>query len=317
MIHKNHSLYWDDFEKRISETVHCIKNGVDVQVRRIAVFITNKCNMQCSYCKHEINRETMSKETFEKIIKIYGDSSIIHITGGEPSTVSWLYPYLEKNYTKYKFHLNTNAFICPPSKAVKRLKISLDSNDQNYWDKLVGKKGAFEKVVRNIKLSIPNTVVSITYTITKENYRDIPKFIDFSNKEFVGLHALFFSIYKGNNLRFIMDRNNIEEFFNKIVPIIKEKLVGESLNLFNETIPEKIRIREDNRFPENGCGICYLSLSERTYNPAGMVYGCSHLYRDHIYINPGEKDYNACRYGCNLRLVTFNKEVNELLKKKE
>jgi len=144
------SKYWDDFEIRADETVECITNSAIVPVRRVAVFITEKCNMNCAYCNHHHNKKEMSESVFDSIVKEYGNKAIIHITGGEPSTVKWLYPYLEKNGGLYRFHLNTNAYLMPPSKCVKRLKVSLDSFDETYWNSLVG-KNAFNQVVGNIK----------------------------------------------------------------------------------------------------------------------------------------------------------------------
>lgn len=47
-----HSLYWDDFQKRIDEAKYSIHNGTEIPVRRVAVFITERCNMKCVYCNH-------------------------------------------------------------------------------------------------------------------------------------------------------------------------------------------------------------------------------------------------------------------------
>ena len=116
------SLYWDDFEKRIEETVTSILKKESPKVRRVAVFITDVCNFHCKYCNSINSKITLSEERFKKILTDYGKDAIIHITGGEPSKVSWLYPLLEKESSKYRFHLNTNAYITPPSKAIKKIK---------------------------------------------------------------------------------------------------------------------------------------------------------------------------------------------------
>lgn len=108
------SLYWDNFNTRIDETASAIKSGTDVPVRRVAVFITEKCNFNCKYCNSHHKNKTMSQGKFMDIIDQYGDQAIIHITGGEPSVVPWLYPLLQEQGDKYQFHLNTNAFIAPP-----------------------------------------------------------------------------------------------------------------------------------------------------------------------------------------------------------
>ena len=304
------SLYWDDFSRRIEETVQCLKSNQVVPVRRVACFVTDKCNFRCSYCNSAHKYRVMEESVFDGIVKKYGDSAIIHITGGEPSTVKWLYPYLIKNGNNYRFHLNTNAFIEPPAKYVKRLKVSLDSSDQMYWNALVG-KDAFSTVVSNIKKAIPDTVVSITCTLTRENYKTACDFIDFSNKEFVGLYALFFSIYKGTNSRFVFTEDDVNEFFNEVLPKMGEKLDKESLALLTETLDEKRRLVAGVRFPQNADNSpCYLSMSERVFGPDGIECNCSHLYRDGIkQIEP--KKHEKCLYGCNRRLVAFNESVEK------
>jgi MoaA/NifB/PqqE/SkfB family radical SAM enzyme len=308
VIQDRESLYWDDFKSRVTETVDCIKNNKPVPARRVAVFITNRCNFRCKYCNVAFNKESLSEEAFDNVVKKYGDTSIIHITGGEPSVVKWLYPYLTAHGDKYRFHLNTNAFIKPPYKSIKRLKVSLDSSDPVYWNDLVGHKGAFDNVVKHIKEAIPHTTTSITYTLNRQNYRDSVSFAKFVKKEFPGLYAVFFSVYKGTNVGFAWTKEDADDFFSNTLPLLKNELDEESLALICETIDEKIRLIQGVRFPENDKGQCYLSMSERVISPTGEEFMCSHLYRDKIMLKLPEK-HEKCLYGCNRRLVQFNQEV--------
>jgi len=306
------SKYWDDFERRIIETVSAISSNQIPKIRRVACFITNKCNFNCKYCNHQNTKNTMAKDTFIKILNKYGDSSIIHITGGEPSVVSWLYGFLNDNKNNFRFHLNTNMYIMPPVKAVKRLKVSLDSCDKEYWNNLVG-RNAFDRVVKNIKNATQDTVVSITYTLTKQNYKDVVKFAEFCNKEFPDIYAIFFSVYKGIDERFVLSDNDAEYFFANILPDLMPILNHESARLIEETIDEKLRLMKGIRFKQNCDGkICYLSMSERVFSPNGNEYTCSHLYRDGVYMKVPQK-HIKCRYGCNRRLVAFNEEIQKRL----
>jgi len=307
------SKYWDDFALRLNETVGAIDNNTSPPVRRVAVFITDRCNFRCQYCNGQFNSKTMSKETFEDIVYKYGDSAIIHITGGEPSVVPWLYDYLKTHGEYCRFHLNTNAYFKPPALSVKRLKISLDSCNDKYWNNLVGRKYAFERVVEHIKYSIPRTVVSLTYTVTKQNYGDVIEFANFCQKEFAGLYAIFFSVYKGTNENFAMSNSEVDEFFDIIIPDLLPHLNQESQYLLKETIDEKRRLMQGVRFEQkNTNGICYLSMSERVFSPDGQEFTCSHLYRDKIYMKKPLK-HDKCKYGCNQRLVAFNNEVERIL----
>ena len=144
--------------------------------------------------------------------------------------------------------------------------------------------------------------------MTKENFMEIPEFIEFSKKAFPGLYAVFFSVYKGTNERFMFSEDDANRFFSCIKPAMDSMLDDESKSLLNETIDEKFRIMQGVRFPENNSDRCYLSLSERVFSPDGSMSGCSHLVRDGATMPPGEK-HEKCRYGCNRRLVAFNELV--------
>lgn len=305
------SLYWDDFSRRINETVEAIKNKTIPPVRRVAVFITNQCNFRCDYCNMCLNNKQLSKKKFEEVIKKHGNTAIIHITGGEPSLVKWLYLYIEEN-KDVRFHLNTNAFIKPP-KNIKRLKVSLDSHNEEYFNKLVHHKNAFQKVIQNIKEACEYTTVSITCVLSKENYKDTPEFMKFCRTEFPKLYAVFFSIYKGNNKRFKFSQEDINIFFNEIRPKLEKEMDEESRALFNETINEKFRLIQGVRFPENSLNNpCYISMSERVIDWNGEEGFCFHLFRDKIQMKCGKK-YVECKYGCNRRLIMFNEEVERRL----
>lgn len=312
-----YSKYWDDFERRIGETVYSIKNDSKPKIRRIACFITNKCNFRCKYCNFKYDQNEMSKTVFDNMVKNFGDDAIIHITGGEPSTVDWLFDYIKNYGDKYRFHLNTNCFIEPPSKYIRRLKVSLDSHNSVYWDKLVGRCNAFNTVVKNIKNAAPITVTSITCTLTKQNYKDAVDFALFCQEQFKELYAIFFSVYKGIDERFLLTDDDANLFFNETYPKLLKILNDESKNLIMETIDEKIRIMKGIRFPENNTiKECYLSMSERVFNPNGEVFTCSHLYRDSVFMKTPIK-HEKCKYGCNRRLVWFNNIVQERLEQEK
>jgi MoaA/NifB/PqqE/SkfB family radical SAM enzyme len=306
------SKYWDDFELRARETVGCLDNHVSPPVRRVAVFITQQCNFRCDYCNTNFEPKTMSKDRFMEIVDQYGEDAIIHITGGEPSIVPWLYPLIEEHGDRCRFHLNTNAFIKPPSRHVKRLKVSLDSCDERYWNKLVGRE-AWRTVVDNIAEASEHTVTSITYTLTAENYWQAPDFVKFARQEFPSLYALFFSVYKGDEPRFKFGPIEIADFFERVYPCLEATLDKESLALMRETLGEKQRLIAGVRFPENNLAEpCYISMSERVIGPDGVESFCSHLYRDGI-VGTGSKKCSKCAYGCNQRLVDFNNLVSSRL----
>jgi MoaA/NifB/PqqE/SkfB family radical SAM enzyme len=305
-----HSLYWDDFTRRADETVGCVDNGMAPPVRRVAIFITEGCNFKCDYCNVKQKPTTLTQAQFMEVVEKYGDTAILHITGGEPSIVPWLYPIIRAHGNKYRFHLNTNAYKMPPASYIRRLKVSLDGDNPEAWDKLVGVTGAWDRVVKNIQRASLLTTTSVTYTLTRENYRRAPRFIRSAQILFPHLYAQFFSVYKGTNPRFVFTDEDIDIFFNDIIPVMKEELDEESLALLCETMSNKQRLIAGVRFPDNNLNEpCYLSMSERVIAPDGTESFCSHLYRDGIkYAKPDKCE--KCQYGCNQRLVDFNNIVS-------
>lgn len=304
------SKYWDDFDRRIKETTLCLQNNKPIPVRRVAVFITNKCNFKCAYCNFSANEKELSKDNFVKLVEKYGKSAIIHITGGEPSVVEWLYKYINSTY-QVRFHLNSNCFLKPPIR-IRRLKASLDSNDESYFNSLVG-LNAFKEVVKNIKYGCNYTITSITCVLTRENYKNTPEFMRWCRKTFKGLYAVFFSVYKGDQEQFLLTNDDVELFFTQVKPKLEKEMDEESLGLFKETIDEKFRLIRGVRFPENNLKIpCYLSMSERVVDWDNNEYTCSHLFRDGIFYNRPNK-HLKCQFGCNRRLVKFNEEVENNL----
>ena len=306
------SKYWDDFDRRITETATCLLTGKTPPIRRIAIFITNKCNFKCDYCNVSQGSTELPFEIFDYIAKRYGGKAIIHITGGEPSIVKWLYKYID-SMPHIRFHLNSNLLLPPPVN-IKRLKVSLDTYNANYFDGLVHFKGAFDRVVKNIIKASKKVVTSITYTLTKENYKQSPKFMRWCRKKFPDVYATFFSVYKGRALRFAFTNKDANKFFNNVKPLLEKEMDKESFLLLRETIDEKRRIIANCRFPENQMGKCYISMSERVVDCNGNMWNCSHLFRDGVRHNNNTK-CDKCLYGCNRRLVMFNQQVETLLTK--
>jgi len=342
--------YWDDFERRASECVKCILNNEYPPIRRISIHITNICNFKCQYCNEYHQTKTMEFQMYSKIIREYSEigGGIIHITGGEPSTIKNFMDYITESskYNNIDFHLNTNLYrnVIPDDlfKIIKRLKVSLDTSDANYFNHICGVKNAFEKVTENldyihdlIKRGITDTLVSLTYTVTRQNFRLILGFLRMYYKRWPKFYATFFSSYKGINSNFVFQDSEIEELFNVIVPKMNEMTNQyndhETKMLFNMSHGKETFIQGD-RFPNNSKIPCYLCLSEMCIDEDGYIWNCSHLFRDKIpntglnvmddHLSSVAKQAKRgisipvspkCLYGCNKKLMTYNMKVHENL----
>jgi MoaA/NifB/PqqE/SkfB family radical SAM enzyme len=311
------SRYWDDFERRAKETVDAIKAGVVPPIRRVAVFITEACNFKCSYCNHKRSPVTLNRQRFHQVVAQYGKDAIIHITGGEPSVVPWLYEdliSLKEQMPYLRLNLNTNCFLQPPSECLNRLKVSLDHWHPATWDKIVGVPGAFNVVVKHIQEASELTTTSITCTLSHWNLWEAESIAYFCRTHFPKLYAVFFSIYKGSNPIFVFTEKDIKEFFSNIRPGLSEALDPESRALLDMTLTQEARMSQGQRFIQDLAEPCWLSLTERVITPEGNELTCSHLYRDGIFKTEPTK-HPCCLYGCNQRLVTFNELVTRNLKK--
>ena len=338
--------YWDLFEQRIEETVFSIKNQTIPKLRRISLHITNKCNFNCIYCNEIHKNKELDFNLFKRIVDEYSEmgGGILHITGGEPSIVSYINEAIDYSHSKGIItNLNTNGykrFNDSSYSKMSRLKISFDTNDENRFDNLVRHKGAFNNIIDNIKYikTLKNyPVISLTYTVNAQNIEDMIPFINFYYKE-IRVYAIFFSIYKGDNPNLIFSQENINRLFHEVYPKIKEIMIKnndyDSLWLL-ENSHSKMTYELQNRFPENNNTPCYLSLSELSIYENGEISHCSHLSRDGIFDkNLNIKD-NAlqeimnkkldllnkiplnqkCLYGCNLKLCKFNLECKKKLNK--
>ena len=251
------------------------------------------------------------------------------------------------SHKNVEVHLNSNLVSSRINmdtlQQVRRLKVSLDTCEASEFDMMVRKSGAYTKVLANLdkvaKLSV-NTrpFTSITYTVTKQNMHKMAAFAKMCKERLPFLYAVFFSCYKGNNPDLYFTAKDIKLLTKEILPAVRAQLKinedTESLWLLNnshdsKTFVQGIRFRDNKNMP------CYLQLSELTVDEKGHCYLCSHLYRDGVgkmshstidssledimsekgeYINVLPVSYK-CLYGCNKKLVHFNKNVHKQLSK--
>ncbi len=340
--------YWDLFEERIAETISSINDGARPPVRRIALHLTNRCNLGCDYCNERHNATELPFDLYKKIVREYSEmgGGVLHITGGEPTLLTYLSDAIEytRGFENVKFHLNSNAIkrmTDDEYKYISRLKVSLDTHDADYFDTLVRRKGAFNMVIDNLQhihnLASETPDVSITYTITKENYKKIPSFLKMYYEKFPNFYAAFFSCYKGSLERFVMSEEEIENFFRDSVPeiysIMKENNDTESEFLFKYSHTRETFSHTRTRFEMNKTVPCYISMSELLINEHGDIWNCSHLFRDKtpstglnirdVALSEIKMDipctpvHEKCLYGCNQKLVSFNKSVRDGLLTRE
>lgn len=336
--------YWDDFDKRVSETIVTLNENKLPDLSRLTIHLTKSCNFRCEYCNLCFTHKTMSKELAFKIVNEYFEmgGSIIHLTGGEPTIV----PYFEE-LCEYSASLgmtvscNTNLYKKVNSLHINKLKTSFDTPCPDEYNKMVG-VDCFDTVVKNLKeysaeMKRKGDIVSITAVLNRKTYKTMLELVKFVHSEF-DVYNLYFSNYKGNNPEFVFSDDEIEDMFTNHIPNV--------LNFFDEVgehyskkqlslyVPSDFRpIKE--RFVQNKTIPCYIQLSELTIDVDGLVYNCSHTFRDGFKpfkISVVDQSLSSafkhakeslksnytmiskyCLTGCNCNLMAFNKKVHDSL----
>ena len=144
------------------------KDKVDNQIKDIHILQLNigkVCNLKCSHCHVEASpkrREIMSREIFDKAMKIYDKFSMdtIDITGGEPTLHPEIDYFIEESAKRSKnVILRTNlADLNKKTSLIKQLSehninivASLPCYTKENVDKMRG-HGTFEKALKSIKV---------------------------------------------------------------------------------------------------------------------------------------------------------------------
>lgn len=337
----DYSNYWDDFERRVDDTIRCLRHGKMPSLDRLTVHLTESCNFSCEYCNMRFSHRVMNRTLVEKIIDEYAEmgGKIIHFTGGEPSVV----PYVEDifAYAKSKglqVSTNTNCFARLDTENIDKLKASFDTPFEEEFNRTVG-QDSFDTVVDNLKYysqMMQGKMLSITAVLNRKTYRymlDLAKFVQENFK----VYNLYYSNYKGENPEFAFTVDEIDDMFKNYIPKVlqyfKENGCEYSYRQLALYKPTDF-LNSCCRFVENMEIPCYIQLSEMTVSVDGDCYQCSHLYRDGENQDPrfnvkentlaecfrglkkslgGHYTYLSpkCCSGCNTNLIGFNKTVEK------
>lgn len=161
--------------ERVQETVNRIRTDNRDHIYRAEIVLTEKCNLSCSYCQKRLSieehEERISKQLLMKNIKMWAKAGCeyIHYTGGEPTLIEYLpelvkltsdlgiRPIITSNATS-----DVNIYQRLVENGLYGIHISLDTNEAEKFDGIVGVKGSFLKVI--------DTIREVTRLRDEENY---------------------------------------------------------------------------------------------------------------------------------------------------
>lgn len=163
--------------------------------RNINLILTRMCNLNCVYCFSERRKENLDFNNLMQLIDQLDEFEdfTFNLTGGEP----FLYPNITDvieiiGKKKGKCNIFTNGTIINKKilqilkKYNYRLFISLDSLNESINDQLRGK---LNTVLENIQMICSEGIlVTIECVLSKKNYHEIGKMIDFTRSKGLEIH---------------------------------------------------------------------------------------------------------------------------------
>ena len=169
-------------------------------LNKLRVAITNACNLSCFYCHNE-GQDLNCKKTFlslkyvqnmvDWIIKNNVKVDYINITGGEPMVHPQIFEIIDElNKLNCKIRLNTNATLLSEeivdklkNHGVYSLKIGIDSLFAKQTKPNVYKAEInISNVLNILNYASKKMGVVLNTVVTKFNYKDIDKIIEFARK---------------------------------------------------------------------------------------------------------------------------------------
>ncbi len=169
----------------------------------IYVYLTFRCNLQCSYCDNGSGRKfpdlsavELSPAEWEKILQgMIRYSDVLLLSGGEPL----VYPHTLEviriaRRIGFKFiSLNTNGLLLGDeiTEAVDALIVSLDSLDREKSDKMWNRQGATDHVIKTIeRLSRRrNPSLMVNSVILPDNIEDVEAVLNFCGRNGIAFSA--------------------------------------------------------------------------------------------------------------------------------
>ncbi len=211
------------------------------------------------------------------------DTFAISINGGEPTLHPnfWeILKYIDKLGMEIVLTTNGSTISEKELKKFQNLKnfscirFSLDSLNKEFYEWFRGRKGFFEKVIKNIKTATKfNYQVNILTTITRLNLNEIEKIFSFAEKNKVNAVNFFPMVPVGRgklNENLVLSKKEFRKFLIKIVEIKKNSSTTKLL-----TDHPLIALLDINL--SRSLRICPAGIISISITPTGEVFPCPYF----------------------------------------
>jgi len=173
---------------------------------------TFRCNLKCSHCYMDANKENPQKElTTEQGKKLIDQivavsKPILVLSGGEPLLRDDIFELAKYGTEKgLKVTMGTNGTLITDDVAkqlfdsgVKTVAVSVDSDSSKFHDQFRGIKGAWQKTMEGIIACLHNGLdVQFNITVTQQNYQNLENIFSLAESYGVKNTHLFFLVSTG------------------------------------------------------------------------------------------------------------------------
>ncbi|WP_291124901.1 glycosyltransferase [Flavobacterium sp. UBA6031] len=209
----------------------------NLTLKHLTIKPITHCNLSCPYCdsrqEHfDLTREcVVGVDDWNRVFEEADDlgTEYLDISGGEPT----LYPALDALIWMAKkkgWYVSINStgtginekFVQKISEVcLDQVIISLMSIHGEKHDQIRGKKGSFQEAITSIQfLTRANIRVVIHFILSKQNYKELPKLIDFCKTWSVSSLALIHPENDHERQYILMQENHINDFKTNIIPTV-------------------------------------------------------------------------------------------------
>jgi len=160
---------------------------------RCELLLTDRCNFKCPYCRG-LGKDSEVEQTFESakhIVDLWCDEGLknVRFSGGEPTTWKWLNDLVSHARKRGVERIAVSTNGSKPFAEYERLlesgvndfSISLDACCASTGDMMAGGiRGAWQRVVGNIRKIAQETYVTAGVVLTESNIAEAEKTIEFA-----------------------------------------------------------------------------------------------------------------------------------------